>query len=82
MGCPVGSGKFSELRRQDFDAVAGGPPSSPIQTHDTCGLPTTGYRCVVAAGARTLAAQMGKPLWESELGATPATGTPVSGRPS
>ena len=43
--------------------------------HDTCGLPTTGYRCVVAAQARTLAARMGKPLWESELGATPATGT-------
>jgi Glycosyl hydrolase family 59 len=43
--------------------------------HDTCGLPTTGYRCVVGAEARTLAAGTGKPLWESELGATPATGT-------
>jgi hypothetical protein len=46
-----------------------------LGVHDTCGLPTTGFRCVVAAGARTLAARMGKPLWESELGATPASGT-------
>ena len=48
---------------------------SVLGVHDTCGLPTTGYRCVVAAQARTLAARMAKPLWESELGATPATGT-------
>ena len=48
---------------------------SVLGVHDTCGLPTTGYRCVVAARARTLAARTGKPLWESELGATPATGT-------
>jgi Glycosyl hydrolase family 59 len=48
---------------------------SVLGVHDTCGLPTTGYRCVVAAQARTLAARLGKPLWESELGATPATGT-------
>ena len=48
---------------------------SVLGVHDTCGLPTTGYRCVVAAQARTLAARTGKPLWESELGATPATGT-------
>ena len=48
---------------------------SVLGMHDTCGLPTTGYRCVVAARARTLAARTGKPLWESELGATPATGT-------
>ena len=47
---------------------------SVLGAHDTCGLPTTGYRCVVAAKARTLAARMGKPLWESELGATPSTG--------
>ena len=46
-----------------------------LGVHDTCGLPTTGYRCVVAAQARTLAARLAKPLWESELGATPATGT-------
>jgi hypothetical protein len=46
-----------------------------LGVHDTCGLPTTGYRCVIAAGARTMAARMGKPLWESELGATPSTGT-------
>jgi len=48
---------------------------SVLGVHDSCGLPTTGYRCVVAAPARTLAARTGKPLWESELGATPATGT-------
>ena len=48
---------------------------SVLGVHDTCGLPTTGYRCVVAAQARTLAARMDKPLWESELGATPAAGT-------
>ncbi len=48
---------------------------SVLGMHDTCGMPTTGYRCVVAAQARTLAARAGKPLWESELGATPATGT-------
>jgi Glycosyl hydrolase family 59 len=48
---------------------------SVLGVHDTCGLPTTGYQCVVGAGARALAARMGKPLWESELGATPATGT-------
>jgi hypothetical protein len=46
-----------------------------LGVHDTCGLPTTGYRCVVAAAARTVAARSGKPLWESELGATPSTGT-------
>jgi Glycosyl hydrolase family 59 len=46
-----------------------------LGVHDTCGLPTTGYRCVVAARARTLASRLGKPIWESELGATPATGT-------
>ncbi|MBV9094942.1 MAG: hypothetical protein JO132_13900 [Streptosporangiaceae bacterium] len=46
---------------------------SVLGVHDTCGLPTTGYRCAVAARARSLAARMGKLLWESELGATPAT---------
>jgi hypothetical protein len=48
---------------------------SVVGVHDTCGLPTAGYRCVTAAQARTLADRTGKPLWESELGATPATGT-------
>ena len=48
---------------------------SVLGVHDICGLPATGYRCIVAARARTLAARMGKPLWESELGATPSTGT-------
>ena len=36
--------------------------------HDTCGYPTTGFRCTVTATARHL----GLPLWESELGATDA----------
>jgi len=45
-----------------------------LGVHDTCGLPTTGFRCLITARARQLAATMGKPLWESELGATPATG--------
>jgi hypothetical protein len=48
---------------------------SVLGMHDTCGMPSTGYRCVVAAGARAVAARMGTPLWESELGATPSTGT-------
>lgn len=48
---------------------------SVLGVHDTCGLPTSGYRCLMAAGVRTVAARMGKPLWEAELGATPATGT-------
>ena len=48
---------------------------SVLGVHDTCGLPTNGYQCVVAVQARTLAARMGKPLWESELGATPSTST-------
>jgi Glycosyl hydrolase family 59 len=45
---------------------------SVLGVHDTCGLPTTGYVCVMAANTRTLAASLGKPLWESELGATPS----------
>ncbi len=48
---------------------------SVLGVHDTCGLPTTGYLCVMATMARTVAARMGKPLWETELGATPSTGT-------
>jgi hypothetical protein len=44
---------------------------SVLGMHDTCGLPTTGYRCVLAARTRAVAARTGKPLWESELGATP-----------
>jgi hypothetical protein len=48
---------------------------SVLGMHDTCGLPTTGYRCMMAPGARTLAARTGKLLWEAELGATPSTGT-------
>src|SRR4029077_5654863 len=48
---------------------------SVLGVHDTCGLPTTGYRCMVAVPARTLSERTAKPLWESELGATPAIGT-------
>jgi len=46
-----------------------------LGVHDICGVPTTGYRCVMAGTVQNVAARMGKPLWESELGATPATGT-------
>jgi hypothetical protein len=48
---------------------------SVLGVHDTCGLPTTGYQCMMPTGARTLAARLGKRLWEAELGATPSTGT-------
>ncbi len=48
-----------------------------IGAHDTCGYPTTGYRCESTATARLL----GKPLWESELGAMDAnTGAPDMAR--
>jgi hypothetical protein len=47
---------------------------SVLGVHDTCGLPTTGYHCVILPQTKILAAKMGKPLWESELGDTPATG--------
>jgi hypothetical protein len=46
---------------------------SILGVHDICGMPTTGFDCVVASQAQVLAARTGKPLWESELGATPAT---------
>jgi hypothetical protein len=39
-----------------------------IGAHDTCGYPTTGYHCASTATARGI----GKPLWESELGAMDA----------
>lgn len=48
---------------------------SVLGMHDTCGLPVTAYQCVVATGARMVASRMDRPLWESELGATPSTGT-------
>lgn len=41
---------------------------SALGAHDTCGYPTTGFRCTVTATARHL----GFPLWESELGALDA----------
>jgi hypothetical protein len=46
-----------------------------IGAHDTCGYPTGGFACTASAQARQLSASQGKPLWESELGATPATGS-------
>lgn len=39
-----------------------------LGAHDTCAYPTTGYHCVSTKNARKL----GKPLWESELGAMDA----------
>ncbi len=36
-----------------------------LGAHDTCGAPTNGYHCEATATARGL----GRPLWESELGA-------------
>ncbi len=57
------------------DDMAEDPPFakavSVLGIHDTCGLPTTGFRCLVAVRAREIAARLGKPMWESELGATP-----------
>jgi hypothetical protein len=47
---------------------------SVLGIHDTCGLPTTGFRCLVAARAKQIADRLGKPMWESELGATPDSG--------
>ncbi|HEY2519252.1 MAG TPA: hypothetical protein VGJ19_04005 [Streptosporangiaceae bacterium] len=56
---------------------------SVLGMHDICGLPTTGFRCLVAARARAIASRLGKPLWESELGATPDSGTdPLHAGPS
>ena len=46
-----------------------------LGVHDTCGFPTSGFACESTPIARLLSATQGKPLWESELGATPATGT-------
>ena len=37
---------------------------SVLGAHDTCGIPTLGYRCESTPAAR----QLGRPLWESELG--------------
>jgi hypothetical protein len=83
---PLGGGPHGPLvysPQLAWRTVANGMAEDPafaravavLGVHDTCGLPTTGYQCVVAARARALAASMGKPLWESELGATPASGT-------
>jgi hypothetical protein len=56
---------------------------SVLGMHDSCGLPTTGFQCLIATRALILAARMGKPLWESELGATPDSGTnPMHAGPS
>jgi hypothetical protein len=56
---------------------------SILGMHDICGLPTTGFQCLIAARALILAKRQGKPLWESELGATPDSGTdPMHAGPS
>ena len=56
---------------------------SVLGMHDICGLPTTGFQCLIATRARILATRLGKPLWESELGATPDSGTdPLHAGPS
>jgi hypothetical protein len=56
---------------------------SVLGMHDICGLPTTGFQCLIAARALILAKRLGKPLWESELGATPDSGTdPMHAGPS
>lgn len=44
---------------------------SVLGVHDICGMPTNGYHCVVPGRVRALT----KPLWVSELGATPDSGT-------
>ena len=54
-----------------------------IGTHDTCGNPTTGFECQSTPLARVISHTQKKPLWESELGATPATATnPAAPGPS
>jgi len=76
-------GRWGYAPRLVWQAVAADMVTDPsfgravsvLGVHDTCGLPTSGYRCMMAGGARTLAARTGKSLWESELGATPATET-------
>jgi len=56
---------------------------SVLGMHDTCGLPTTGFQCLIATRALILAKRQAKPLWESELGATPDSGTnPLHAGPS
>ena len=67
------NGAHPGLVFQGIGAISGGGGNSRLLIDYP--PPTTGYRRVVAAQARTLAARMAKPLWESELGATPATGT-------
>jgi hypothetical protein len=48
-----------------------------LGAHDTCDYPTTGYVCKATSTARSL----GKPLWESELGAMNSnTGAPAMAR--
>jgi hypothetical protein len=68
---PVWSAVASEMSAHPAFARA----VDVLGMHDTCGLPVTAYECVMAAGARAMADRTGRPLLESELGATPSTGT-------
>jgi hypothetical protein len=56
----------------DATAAAGNPAFKAtigvLAGHDTCDSPTDGYHCFATAAARKL----GRPLWESELGAMDA----------
>jgi Glycosyl hydrolase family 59 len=78
----VRRGRMAYAPQLVWDTVAGDMVDDPafgravsiLGLHDICGMPTTGYTCVVAAEARALSAGTGKPLWESELGATPSIG--------
>ena len=80
---PGRGGRAAYAPRLVWNTVADDMVSDPgfgravaiLGVHDICGMPTNGYRCVVAAHARTLAGLLGKPLWESELGDTPDDGT-------
>ena len=67
----VGHGVAADLAAQTPFGLA----VNVLGVHDTCGFPTSGYLCESTDAARTLSASQGKPLWESELGATPSTGT-------
>jgi hypothetical protein len=76
---PVMTGPVIAKRGVATTIAAGTTPFGRVVNvlgvHDTCGFPTSGYACVSTAAARSLSQTQGKSLWESELGATPSTGT-------
>lgn len=67
----VGHGVAANLAAQTPFGLA----VNVLGVHDTCGFPTSGYICESTEAARSLSVSQGKQLWESELGATPATST-------